>query len=180
MRIWVKGCSLQDRRHIWYELTTNLNESQIAQLRHAKEVITSALKNKTKHFVPLSRRSLKTIEVIMSGNRHFNKHVFNWGISKKITCRFCNDEVETVDHVLCKCNALHHRRMRYQGEYFINLKGSTSFYSCLSLNWEHTGAIPFTTQKSGRQCPRRRPYIQFKDGNDSNNIAPNMFKVNLF
>lgn len=125
----------------WSIAKTKSNWDQISELRHSKEVIPSVSKNKTKQLLQLSRRQLKIITEIMTGHGHFNKHLFNLRISQTDICRFCNDDKETGEHIICKCNALHRKRMRYLGQYFINLneiwktcpKKLIGFYDSLGL-----------------------------------------------
>lgn len=129
----IKDWSKNKTKYIW---------ENTQELRHSKEVIPFASENKTKKLLQLSRSQLKIITEIMTGHGHFNKHLFNIGVSQVDLCRFCNEDKETCEHIMCDCNALHRKRMTHLGQYFINLseiweinpKKLIGFYNSLKLN----------------------------------------------
>lgn len=48
---------------------------------------------------------------------HFNKHLFNLGVSHSVKWRLCNGDEEIAEDVIVmgKCNAFHSKTMRYLG-----------------------------------------------------------------
>ena len=59
----------------------------------------------------LSRPQLRTIVAILMGQAPVWKHLCVMGLSDgEPTCRFCRMEAETVQHIVCCCEALAHQR----------------------------------------------------------------------
>jgi ribonuclease HI len=82
---------------------------------HAKELLKGYSPKFTSDLLKLSRNQVRVITRALTGHCRLNKHLTRMGLSESPSCRFCSVEDETPIHILCKCDALHHRRSRSLG-----------------------------------------------------------------
>ena len=52
------------------------------------------------------------------------------GLSDSPTCERCQEENETVTHILCECEALAYLRLRHFGQYFME---PSDYFDVLTL-----------------------------------------------
>jgi hypothetical protein len=80
--------------------------------RHGKLFISEPCKKRADDLLKLSRYQLKMVVAILTGHAPVRKHLRTLGMFEgDPTCRFCRKEAETVQHIICCCEAL--ARQRY-------------------------------------------------------------------
>ena len=57
---------------------------------------------------------------VVTGNCPIGVNLKNWRIMKDDYCRECNEEEETLEHLLCRCSALRNRRSVEIGQDFLD------------------------------------------------------------
>ncbi|KAI8435452.1 hypothetical protein MSG28_003755 [Choristoneura fumiferana] len=85
-------------------------------LKHSKRFIENVSTSWTKKLWTLSRKQLRHIVGAFTG--HFNtKHILvKMGLQDNEVCRICGEEDETMEHIMCECDALARSRMRLFGD----------------------------------------------------------------
>lgn len=63
----------------------------------------------------LPKRDVRIVVGWITGNCRFNQHRFGVGGREARICRFCQEEVETTEHILWKCPAVEGRRRAFLG-----------------------------------------------------------------
>jgi hypothetical protein len=90
--------------------------------RHGKLFIGRPCKKRTDDLLKLSRRQLKMVVVIFTGHA-VRGHLYIMGLFEgDPTCRFCRKETETVQHIICCCEALACQRYNVFGNPFVEPK----------------------------------------------------------
>jgi len=89
----------------------------VGTARQAKNCI-KINKSNTKFFLSLSRKHLKRLIDILTGHCRLNNHLHIMGISNTPNCEKCGD-VETAEHLLCKCPAYINTRRKILGNFTI-------------------------------------------------------------
>jgi hypothetical protein len=80
--------------------------------RHGKLFITVPCEKQADKLLRLSRRQLKMVVGILTGRVPVRKHLHTIDLfDGDPTCRFCGKETETVQYIICCCEAL--ARQRY-------------------------------------------------------------------
>jgi hypothetical protein len=80
--------------------------------RHGKLFIGRPCKKRADDLLRLRRPQLKTVVAILTGHAPVRRHLNIMGLfDRDPTCRFCRMETETVQHIICCCEAL--ARQRY-------------------------------------------------------------------
>lgn len=69
----------------------------------------------TKKVLLLGKNELKKITGALTGHCPVNYHLKNIRKVESNSCRFCKEAVETSEHLLCWCEAVHHQRLRHLG-----------------------------------------------------------------
>ncbi|KAL7725069.1 hypothetical protein ACLKA6_010343 [Drosophila palustris] len=82
--------------------------------RQAKRFLVLA-KNQSKRMVELRKSDLRILTGYLSGHSSLRYHLKKLNLSETDTCRFCELEQETSEHVLCECPALCRSRLRILG-----------------------------------------------------------------
>jgi len=81
-------------------------------LRHGKLCIDRPCKKRADDLLKLGRHQLKMVITIYTGHAHVRGHLFTMGLfDGDPICRFCGMGTETVQHIICCCEAL--ARLRY-------------------------------------------------------------------
>ena len=80
--------------------------TNIKSCRVARTLIPRPCAKLSKQLFQLPRDQLGLFIGMVTGHYYFNKHMHRLGISESPDCRACNNEEETVEHVLCHCPAL--------------------------------------------------------------------------
>jgi len=63
----------------------------------------------------MSKRSLRSLTGFLSGHCRLTGHLKQIGLGKQGDCRFCGDEEETPEHLLCDCDAVSNIRTNLFG-----------------------------------------------------------------
>ncbi|XP_045534631.1 uncharacterized protein LOC123721138 [Papilio machaon] len=111
----------------------------ISECRQTKEVLPEINKRISNTLLKLSKPQLRVAVAALTGHGHFNKHLFNLGITDSPLCRACMEEEETALHVIQHCPAVSDYRDRYLGpprsppEITSNIKGLLGFFG--ELGW---------------------------------------------
>jgi hypothetical protein len=80
--------------------------------RHGKLFIGRPCKKRADDLLTLSRPQLKMVVAILTGQATVRRHLNIMGLfNGDPTCRFCRMETETVQNIICCCEAL--ARQRY-------------------------------------------------------------------
>ncbi|XP_055632100.1 uncharacterized protein LOC129771961 [Toxorhynchites rutilus septentrionalis] len=80
--------------------------------RQAKSFI-SPSKKVTERLLSLTKKDLCTFSGLVTGHCPSKYHLKKLGKLEDDTCRFCNLESESSEHLLCNCEALFHRRRNF-------------------------------------------------------------------
>jgi len=78
----------------------------------ANYLLVEHVRNKGDDLLKLSRHQLKIVTAISTGHAPVRGHLYTLGLfNGDPICRFCGMETETVQHIICCCEAL--ARQRY-------------------------------------------------------------------
>jgi hypothetical protein len=101
----VKNWTEHQRYNAWRDLPGH---------RHGKLFIGRPCKRRADDLLKLSRHKLKMAVAVLMGYAPVRRHLHIMGLfDGDRTCRFCGIETETVQHIICYCDAL--ARQRYNG-----------------------------------------------------------------
>ena len=73
----------------------------------------------TKKVLSLSKLELRKLTGALTGHCPVRYHLKNMGKAPDSTCRFCQEATETARHLLCECEAVHQKRLRHLGSWFL-------------------------------------------------------------
>jgi len=91
--------------------------------RHGKLFIRRPCKERADDLLKLSRHQLKMVVVILTGHAPVRGHLYTMGLFEgDPTCRFCRKETETVQHIICCCEALARQRYNVLGNPLVEPK----------------------------------------------------------
>jgi ribonuclease HI len=100
-------------------------EKQKSEWRNREDCIISRRlwpevnKEKSRRLLELCKSSIRTATGVVTGNCPVGVNLVRWKISKDDYCRECNEEEETVEHLLCRCPSLREQRFQKLGQYYI-------------------------------------------------------------
>ena len=111
--------------------------------RHGKLFIGRPCKKKADDLLKLSRHQLKMVVAILTGHAPVTGHLYTVGLfDGDPTCRFCRKETETVQHIICRCEALARQRYNVFGNSPVEPKDiSTASVRDLCLFIRDTGLL---------------------------------------
>jgi hypothetical protein len=79
--------------------------------RHSKLFISGPCRKRTDDLLKLSRHQLKIVVAILTGHAPVKTHLRTVGLFEgDAIYSFCMKEAETVQHIICCCEALAHQR----------------------------------------------------------------------
>ena len=116
------GISPKNVRHeIWNNAIERFQKSWTSSQtpRQARALIKGFSAKSTNYLLNLSRRQLKIVTGLLTGHGRLNNHLHTIGIMPNPQCRKCQIQVETSEHVLCKCIALTALRNKHLGSPFL-------------------------------------------------------------
>ena len=90
--------------------------------RQAKEFGIRREKKKAKRLLTLTRSQLRAIMCLLTGHGGFNKHLRRMGLAELDTCPSCGFDEDTASHLLCECDALHHKRLWSLGKSYLDTR----------------------------------------------------------
>jgi hypothetical protein len=91
--------------------------------RHGKLFIGRPCKKRVDNLLKLSRHQIKMVVAILTGHAPVRGHLYTMGLfDGDPTCRFCRKETETVQHIICCCEALASQRHNVFGNWLVEPK----------------------------------------------------------
>jgi len=108
-------------------------------------------RERSKEFVKLSKRNLRSLTGFLSGQ--LRVHLKRIGLEKRGDCRFCGDEKETPQHLLCKCDVVSNIKTNLFGSSIINDEEISSLKPAQLL----VGISETRTRPLDLLCWRRQP-----------------------
>jgi hypothetical protein len=97
----------------WTEEQHTRAWKEIPGLRHSKLFTNKPWKVRTDSLLKLNRSQLRMITAVYTGHAPVRGHLFNIVLfDGDPICRYCGMETETVQHIVCRCEAL--ARQRYE------------------------------------------------------------------
>jgi hypothetical protein len=91
--------------------------------RHGKLFIDRPCKKRADNLLKLSRRQLKMVVAILTGHAPVRGRLYTMGLfDGDPACRFCRKETETVQHIICCCEALARQRYNVFGNSLVEPK----------------------------------------------------------
>jgi ribonuclease HI len=86
-------------------------------LRHGKLFISGPCKKRAEDLLQLSRHQLRTVVAIITGHAPMRMHLCTMDLFKgDPVCRFCIQEAETVQHIICSCDVMARWRVHVFGD----------------------------------------------------------------
>jgi len=100
-------CSVREAIKNWTEVQHLRAWIDLPGLRHGKLFIDRPCKKRADDLLKLSRHQLKMVTAIYTGHAPVRGHLYILGLfDGDPTCKFCGMETETVQHIICCCEAL--------------------------------------------------------------------------
>ena len=84
-------------------------------LNHSKKFIAGIDSNRSKYLLSLRKKQIRLICGFLTGHYPLKSRLKLMNISRDSTCRFCDTEDETAEHLLCDCECLARIRMKLFG-----------------------------------------------------------------
>jgi ribonuclease HI len=112
LALGIPTCSVTEAIRAWTTKQHLCTWRNLTGHRHAKLFISGPCGQRADNLLKLSRRQLKMVVAILTGHAPVRKHLHIMGLfNGDPTSRFCGKETETVQHIICCCEAL--ARQRY-------------------------------------------------------------------
>jgi hypothetical protein len=90
--------------------------------RHGKLFISRPCRKRAADLLKLSRHQLKVVVAILTAHAPVRTHLHTLGLFEEDSnCRFCKEEAETVQHIVCCCEALARQRFNVIGYLAVEL-----------------------------------------------------------
>ena len=93
--------------------------TNVGGLRQSKKFI-ELNKERAGEVRNLPRADLRRLCGAITGYYPYSYHLSKLGLANTEKCRYCEEDIETMEHILRKCPALRTKRRMYLGDYFIN------------------------------------------------------------
>jgi hypothetical protein len=108
----IPKCSGREAIKNWTETQHLRAWIDLPGLRHGKLFVDRTCKKRAEYLLKLGRHQLKMATAIYTGHAPVRGHLFTMGLfDGDPICGFCGMETETVQHIICCCEAL--ARQRY-------------------------------------------------------------------
>ncbi|XP_055522598.1 uncharacterized protein LOC129716788 [Wyeomyia smithii] len=108
----ISNCTIKMELKYWEEQRVTANWRAVRGYHQSKRVITPNGKV-TKKLLELNKWALSTYTGLITGHCPSKYHLKNIGRVQDDTCRFCNMESETSEHLVCSCGALYMSRINF-------------------------------------------------------------------
>ena len=111
--------------------------------RHGKLFVGKPCKKRADDLLKLGRHQLKMVVAILTGHAPVRRYLHFMGLfDGDPACRFCRMETETVQHIICSCEALAHQHYNVFGKLIAEPKDiSTASITDLRLFIRGTGLL---------------------------------------
>lgn len=103
----------------WEEGVKSSHWNSLPGLRHSKKFINPS-KKRAEEALSLSKADLRLLTSILTGHCTLRHHLKRMGIGTNSECRFCLEEDETSEHLLCECEATARQRLYHFGRAFMD------------------------------------------------------------
>jgi len=139
----IPKCSAREAIENWTERQHYSAWRDLPGHRHGKLFIGRPCKKRADDLLKLSRHQLKMVVAILTGYAPVRGHLYIMGLfDGDPTCRFCRMETETVQHIICCCEALARQRYNVFGKLTVEPKDiSTASVRDLCLFIRGTGLL---------------------------------------
>jgi hypothetical protein len=108
----IPRCSAREAVKNWIEHQQYNAWRDLPGHRHGKLFIGRPCKRRADDLLKLSRHQIKAAVAVLTGHVPVRRHLYIMGLfDGDPTCRFCGMETETVQYIICYCEAL--ARPRY-------------------------------------------------------------------
>jgi len=108
----IPKCSVREAIRSWTAVQHLRAWIDLPGLRHGKLFIGRPCKKKADDLLKLGRHQLKMVTAIYKGHASVRGHLYTMGLfDGDPICRVCGMETETVQHIICCCEAM--ARQRY-------------------------------------------------------------------
>jgi len=103
----IPKCSVREVIKDWTEMQHLRACIDLPGLRHGKLYIGGQCKKRADDLLKLGRHQLKIVTAIYTGHAPVRGHLYTMGLfDGDPICRFCGTKTETVQHIICCCEAL--------------------------------------------------------------------------
>jgi len=139
----IPKCSAREAIKNWTEFQHRSAWRDLPGHRHGKLFIGRPCKKRADDLLKLRRHQLKMVVAIFTGHAPVRGHLFIMGLfDGNPTCRFCRMETETVQHIICCCEALARQHYNVFGKLTVKPKDiSTASIRDLCLFIRGTGLL---------------------------------------
>jgi ribonuclease HI len=129
-RTWI----MNQHHHTWKDLPDHT---------HGQLFISGLCKKRADDRLKLSRHQLRMVVAILTGHAPVRMHLRTMGLFKgDPACRFCRQEAETVQHIICRCEVMARWRFNVFGDLVVEPKDiSTASVRDLCLFITGTGLL---------------------------------------
>jgi hypothetical protein len=119
----IPRCSAREAIKNWTEYQHYIAWKDLPGHRHDKRFIGRPRKRRAEDLLKLSRHQLKMTVAVLTGHVPVRRHMYIKSLfDGDPTCRFCKMETETVQHIICCCEALARQRCDVLGKLFAEPK----------------------------------------------------------
>jgi hypothetical protein len=119
----IPRCLTREAIKNWTEYQHHTAWRDLPGHRYGKLFIGKPCKKRADNLLKLSRHLLRLTVTIFTGHAPVRGHLYTMGLfDGDPTSRFCRKETETVQHIICCCEALVHQRYNVFGNLFVEPK----------------------------------------------------------
>jgi hypothetical protein len=123
LALGIPKCLAREAIKNWTELQHSNTWTHLPDCKHGKLFIGGPCKKRADDLLKLDRHQLKLAVAILTGHAPVRGHLRTVGLfDGDPSCRFCGMETETVQHLVCHCEALSHQRYNVFGVLFLEPK----------------------------------------------------------
>jgi hypothetical protein len=116
-------CLTREAIKIWTEYQHDTAWRDLPDHRHGKLFRRKPCKKRADDLLKLSRHLLRLAVAIFTRHAPVRGHLYTMGLfDGDLTCRFCRKETETVQYVICCCEALVRQLYNVFGNLFVEPK----------------------------------------------------------
>lgn len=104
------------RINMWMQGKSQEWWTQSPGMRQAKLFIKESFPSFTVDLLSRSRKEVRMVVGLLTGHCRLRKHMSIMTLTEEAECRFCQEEEETPEHILCQCEGLARARFTQLGE----------------------------------------------------------------
>jgi hypothetical protein len=139
----IPRCLARETIKSWTENQHFSTLTNVPGCRHGRLFIGRPCKKRPDDLLKLGRHQLKMAVAILTGHASERGHLRIMGLfNGDPSCRFCKMETETVQHIICCCEALAHQRYNIFGKPYVEpIDISTASLRAVCLFIRDTGIL---------------------------------------